>query len=197
MTDTTNAFDHEILVVGAGFAGLRALHHLRGQGRDVHVIEAGTDVGGTWYWNRYPGARVDIESLEYSYSFSSMLDEEWDWTERFATQPEILRYAQFVADRFDLYRDIVFGARVLTTELDESDDSWRLTTEDGDVVTARYCVLASGTLSMPVTPPTPLRLSRMTGWPSSSCIFCPTERPMMSAGPPAGNGTISLIGRVG
>ena len=96
----------DAIVVGAGFAGLHMLHKLRGLGLSARVIEAGTDVGGTWYWNRYPGARCDIESMEYSYSFDAELEQEWRWTERYATQPEILSYLQHVADRFDLRRDI-------------------------------------------------------------------------------------------
>src|SRR5215470_17345639 len=108
---STHEFD--AVVVGAGFAGMYMLHRLRGLGLTARVIEAGSDVGGTWYWNRYPGARCDVESMQYSYSFSDELQQEWDWSERYATQPEILRYAQFVSERFDLRRDITFDTRVV------------------------------------------------------------------------------------
>ena len=107
----------DVVVVGAGFAGMYLLHKLRGLGFQVRVYEAGDGVGGTWYWNRYPGARVDIESQEYSYSFSDELEDEWEWTERYATQPELLRYANHVADRFDLRRDIQFETRVTAAAL--------------------------------------------------------------------------------
>src|SRR3954447_4789696 len=98
--------DFDVIVVGAGFAGLYQLHRLRGLGFSVRVLEAGDGVGGTWYWNRYPGARCDVESLSYSYSFDEELQQEWEWSERYSTQPEILRYVNHVADRFDLRRDI-------------------------------------------------------------------------------------------
>ena len=100
------------MIVGAGFAGLYMLHRLRGMGFTARVFEAGSGVGGTWYWNRYPGARCDVESMEYSYQFSDELQQEWEWSERYAAQPEILRYANHVADRFDLRRDIQFNTRV-------------------------------------------------------------------------------------
>ena len=118
MNDKANEVD--VVVVGAGFAGMYMLHRLRLLGCRTTVFEAGDDVGGTWYWNRYPGARCDIESVEYSYSFDSDLEQEWVWTERFAGQPEILRYAQHVADRFDLRRDIVFETRVTGARFDDS-----------------------------------------------------------------------------
>ncbi len=108
------------MIVGAGFAGLYMLHKLRGLGMTAHVFEAGEDVGGTWYWNRYPGARCDVESMEYSFSFDEALEQEWHWTERYATQPEILTYAQHVADRFDLRRDISFSTRVTAATFDEA-----------------------------------------------------------------------------
>src|SRR5436190_9708794 len=105
--------DYDAVIVGAGFGGLYMLHRLRELGRTAIALEAGSGVGGTWYWNRYPGARCDIESLEYSYSFDEDLQQEWEWSERYATQPEILRYLDHVADRFDLRRDIRLDARVL------------------------------------------------------------------------------------
>ena len=103
----------DAVIVGAGFAGMYMLHRLRGTGLSVRVFEAGSGVGGTWYWNRYPGARCDVESIQYSYQFSEKLQQEWVWSERYAPQPEILRYVNHVADRFDLRRDIQFNTRVL------------------------------------------------------------------------------------
>jgi cyclohexanone monooxygenase len=143
----------DALVVGSGFAGMYALHRLRGRGLDVRVLEAGSDVGGTWYWNRYPGARCDVASIEYSYSFSKELEQEWDWTEVTAAQPEILRYASHVADRFDLRRDIVFDTRVSSAIYDQERCRWRVTTEEGAVFDARFCIMATGCLSTPNTPP--------------------------------------------
>ena len=149
--------DHDVLVVGAGFGGLHLLHTLRGLGFSVRVVEAGTDVGGTWYWNRYPGARCDIESLEYSFSFDEALQQEWHWSERFAAQPEILAYARHVADRFDLRRDIRFSTRVTGADWDDAAHCWRVRTEGTDPgeTTARFVVMASGTLSVTNTPPFP------------------------------------------
>src|SRR5215212_11900038 len=115
---------YDAIVVGAGFSGLYALHRLRGMGLSVRVLEAGSGVGGTWYWNRYPGARCDVESVEYSYQFSLELQQEWDWSERYAAQPEILCYANHIADRFDLRRDIDFDTRVTTTTFDEAANHW-------------------------------------------------------------------------
>ena len=149
-TGTDPVFD--AVVVGAGFSGMFALHKLRGLDLKVLVIEAGGSVGGKWYWNRYPGARCDVESLEYSYSFSEELQQEWRWPEKYSTQPEILRYAEHVAQRFDLKRDIRFNTRVLSASYDEDSGLWLLTTEKGDFITARYCVMASGNLSLPRVP---------------------------------------------
>ena len=110
---------YDVVVVGAGFAGMYMLHRLRGQGFSVRVYEQGDGVGGTWYWNRYPGARCDVESMQYSYSFSDELQQEWDWSERYAPQPEILRYANHVADRFNLRPDIQFSTRVERAAFEE------------------------------------------------------------------------------
>ncbi len=137
----------DALIVGAGFGGMYMLHRLRGLGLNCQVIEAGTGVGGTWYWNRYPGARCDIESMQYSYSFSPELQQEWSWTERYAAQPEILRYANHVADRFDLRRDIRFETRVVSAHFDANANRWAVTTDNGDRYSARYCVMATGCLS--------------------------------------------------
>ena len=137
----------DVVVVGAGFAGLYMLYRLRGLGLQVQVIEAGSDVGGTWFWNRYPGARCDVESMEYSYSFSEELQQDWDWTERYATQPEILRYINHVANRFDLRRDVQFNTRVRSAIFDEATGRWTVTTEKGQIVNTQFCVMATGCLS--------------------------------------------------
>ncbi len=137
----------DVLIVGAGFAGMYMLHRLRQAGFTALVLEAGSGVGGTWYWNRYPGARCDVESMQYSYQFSDELQQEWDWTEKYATQPEILRYANHVADRFDLRRDIRFNTRVNTACFDDAAGSWLLTTGQGEQFRATYCVMATGCLS--------------------------------------------------
>jgi len=144
---TVTEFD--VVVAGAGFAGMYMLHRLRGLGLRARVIDAATGVGGTWYWNRYPGARCDVESMSYSYSFDEDLEQEWVWTERFPTQPEILRYANHVADRFDLRRDIQFETRVTSMVWDEtaSPPVWRVETDAPDSYTARYVVAATGCLS--------------------------------------------------
>jgi cation diffusion facilitator CzcD-associated flavoprotein CzcO len=149
-TDRSHRLD--VVVVGAGFGGLYALHRLRGLGLSVQVYEAGSGVGGTWFWNRYPGARCDVESLEYSYSFSPELEQEWDWSERYAPQPEILRYVNHVADRFDLRRNIQFDTWVTAAVFDETLGRWRVTTDQGDDVSARFCVMATGCLSAATTP---------------------------------------------
>ncbi|MGY1664218.1 flavin-containing monooxygenase [Geodermatophilus sp. SYSU D00705] len=147
----------DAVIVGAGFSGMYLLHRLRGMGLTAVVFEAGTDVGGTWYWNRYPGARVDIESLAYSYSFDPDLEQHFEWQERYPTQPEILRYAQHVADRFDLRRDIVFRTRVTAAHFDEETGTWEVRTEHGDAVTAPYLVMATGCLSASKHPEIPGR----------------------------------------
>jgi cyclohexanone monooxygenase len=141
------AESYDVVVVGAGFAGMYMLHKLRGQGFSVRVYEQGGDVGGTWYWNRYPGARCDVESMQYSYSFSDELQQEWDWSERYAPQPEILKYANHVADRFDLRRDIQLDTRVDRAVFDDTTHSWAVTTSEGNTATAQYVVLATGCLS--------------------------------------------------
>src|SRR5260370_38500217 len=117
---------YDVVVVGAGFAGMYMLHRLRGLGLSVRVYEQGGDVGGTWYWNRYPGARCDVESMQYSYSFSDELQQEWHWTERYAAQPEILRYINHVADRFDLRRDVQLKTRVVEAVFDEAASRWEI-----------------------------------------------------------------------
>jgi len=142
----------DVVVVGAGFAGLYALHKLRSQGLSVRVLEAAPEVGGTWYYNRYPGARCDVESVDYCYSFSDELQQEWRWTEKYATQSEILEYLNWVADKLDLRRDIAFDTRVLSAVLDESTLRWTVTTDTGRVLSARFCLMATGPLSAAMTP---------------------------------------------
>ncbi len=149
----------DAVVVGAGFAGLYMLHRLRGLGLATTVFETGSGVGGTWYWNRYPGARCDIDSLEYSYQFSDALQQEWEWTERYATQPEILRYANHVAERFDLLRDIRFETRVVSARFDDESLRWRIETDRGEAVSARWCIMATGCLSSANLPAIPGRES--------------------------------------
>ncbi len=143
---------YDAVIVGAGFAGLYMLHRLRGLGLSARAFEAADGVGGTWYWNRYPGARCDIESLEYQYGFEDDLPREWKWTERYASQPEILRYLNHVADRFDLRRDIQFETRVTAARFNESTGRWDIATDKGDRLTAAYCIMAAGCLSAPRRP---------------------------------------------
>lgn len=139
----------DVIAVGAGMAGLYLLHKLRQAGFSVVALETADDVGGTWYWNRYPGARCDIESLDYSYSFDPELEKEWQWSERYATQPEILRYLQFVADRYDLRKDIRFSTRVKQAAWNEGSQCWEVITDNGDKLTSQFYVMATGCLSMP------------------------------------------------
>ncbi len=147
----------DVVIVGAGFAGLRALHTLRERGSAVRAFERGHDVGGVWYWNRYPGCRCDTDSVEYSYGFSEALQQDWGWTERFASQPEILRYAQHVADRFDLRRDIRFGVSVVSATYDDDGAEWTVTTDDGETTLARHLILCVGCLSRASIPEFPGR----------------------------------------
>ena len=144
--------EFDVIIVGAGFAGMYMLHRLRKEGRTARVYETGYTVGGTWYWNRYPGARCDAESLAYSFSFDEELEQEWEWTERYSTQPEILEYAEHVADRFDMRRDIRFERRVDSAHYDEDANRWRVTTEQGDSASAQFLIMATGCLSVPNLP---------------------------------------------
>ena len=137
----------DAVIVGAGFAGMYMLHRLRGLGLTARVYEQGSGVGGTWYWNRYPGARCDVESMQYSYSFSEELQQEWEWSERYAPQPEILTYANHVADRFDLRRDIRFDTRVESAVFDDDAGRWTVTTQTGERIDANFVILATGCLS--------------------------------------------------
>jgi cation diffusion facilitator CzcD-associated flavoprotein CzcO len=149
-SEVSNEFD--AVIVGAGFSGMYMLHRLRGLGLSARVFEAGSGVGGTWYWNRYPGARCDTETLEYSYSFSDELQQEWSWSERYAGQAELLTYANHVADRFDLWRDMQFHTRVLSAIFDETTHLWTVRTDAGDAVRARFCIMATGCLSTAQVP---------------------------------------------
>ena len=139
--------EYDVIVVGAGFAGLYLLYRLRKLGFRALALEAASGVGGTWWWNRYPGARCDVESMQYSFSFSEELQQEWRWSEKFSAQPEILAYAEHVADRFDLRRDIRFGTTVTAAHFDEAARRWRLETDGGERYQAQFCVMATGCLS--------------------------------------------------
>ena len=137
----------DALIVGAGFAGMYMLYRLRSLGLKVLAVDEASGVGGTWYWNRYPGARCDVESMEYSYSFSEELQQEWEWSDRYSVQPEILEYANHVADKFNLRSLIRFNSRITSAHYDEDYQSWDITTEGGEIYKAKYCVMATGTLS--------------------------------------------------
>ena len=152
---TSEPAQFDAIIIGAGVGGLYAIYRLRKLGFKLRAFEAGGGVGGTWYWNRYPGCRCDVESMEYSYSFSDEMQQEWHWPERYGTQPEILQYINHVADRFDLRRDIEFNTRVKEASFDGKTNIWTVTTDKGDTVTARYCVMATGNLSTPRTPDYP------------------------------------------
>jgi cyclohexanone monooxygenase len=145
MPNSNREFD--AVIVGAGLAGIYMLHRLRGLGLSARVYEGGAGVGGTWYWNRYPGARCDVESMDYSYSFSEELQQEWRWSERYASQPEILAYISHVVDRFDLRREIEFDTRVTAAHFDEAASRWTVSTQHGETVIAQFCIMATGCLS--------------------------------------------------
>ncbi|NNE21236.1 MAG: NAD(P)/FAD-dependent oxidoreductase [Rhizobiales bacterium] len=144
--------DCDVAIVGAGFAGMHLIYRLRQLGFSVRCFDKASGVGGTWYWNRYPGARCDIESVQYSYQFDDALQQDWNWTERYATQPEILKYANHVADRFDLQRDITFDCGIASAHYDEAGQCWGLRDATGCLARARYCIMATGCLSVPNRP---------------------------------------------
>ena len=139
--------DVDVVVVGAGFSGLYLLYRLRKAGFSTRVFERGGDVGGTWYWNRYPGARCDVESLQYSYSFDEQLQQDWHWPEKFSAQPDILAYANHVADRFNLKKDIEFNIEVKASRFDEKLKTWKITTNTGEEINAQYFIMATGCIS--------------------------------------------------
>ena len=151
----TEAPDLDVIIIGAGVAGLYAIYRLRKSGFKVRALEAGDGVGGTWFWNRYPGCRCDVESMEYSYSFDEGLQQEWKWPERYGTQPEILKYVEHVAKRFDLMRDVALNTRVKAARFDSETNLWTVTTERGETLTAPYCIMATGNLSTPRFPQIP------------------------------------------
>jgi cyclohexanone monooxygenase len=144
--------DYDVIIVGGGLAGLYAIWRLRKQGLKIRVYEAGDGVGGTWFWNRYPGCRCDVESMEYSYSFDPDLEQEWKWPERYGTQPAILEYVNHVAERHDLMRDVQLNTRIKKAVFSEATGLWTVTTEHGETVTAPACIMATGNLSTPRTP---------------------------------------------
>ena len=150
--DGRSDLDFDAIIIGAGLSGMYQLLRLRELGLRVRVFEAGTEVGGTWYWNRYPGARFDSESYSYGYSFSKELLEEWEWSEHFAGQPETFRYCKYVADKFDLRRDIQFRSRVTAAVYDEVTRGWTITLEDGSGFSTRFLITAIGPLSTPTLP---------------------------------------------
>ncbi|MDB6084946.1 MAG: cyclohexanone monooxygenase [Gammaproteobacteria bacterium] len=169
--------ERDVIIVGAGFAGMYMLHRLRRLGQPAMIIEAGGGVGGTWYWNRYPGARCDVESMSYSYSFSEELQQDWDWPHRYAAQPDILRYANHVADRFDLRKDILFNARIASAHFDEKCSRWIVDAGSGGLFSARFLIMATGCLSVPKTPELPGlgsfrgRVLHTASWPAEDVDF--------------------------
>ena len=146
---------YDAIIIGAGISGMFQLYRLRELGMSVKVFETGTDIGGTWYWNRYPGARFDSESYSYHYSFSEEVLDEWDWSEHFAAQPEILRYLNFVADKFDLRSDIQFRTRVKSANYDEQNNHWEVCTDQGETFRSHLLISATGPLSAAQMPSIP------------------------------------------
>ena len=176
--------DVDVLIVGAGFSGLYLIHRMRQIGLSCHAFEAAAGLGGTWYWNRYPGARCDVASFEYSFSFDKELEQEWEWSEKYAPQPEILEYAEHVAERFDLKKSISFSTKVTSAIYDEDNKLWSIKTSKNSAHKARFVVFATGCLSVPFTPPI-VGLAEFAGstyttgrWPhegvgtSKSCAQC-------------------------
>jgi cation diffusion facilitator CzcD-associated flavoprotein CzcO/acetyl esterase/lipase len=174
---SANAADVDVVVVGAGFSGLYLIHRLRQLGLSMRVLESADDVGGTWYWNRYPGARCDIPTTDYTYSFDPELEHAWTWSEKYATQPEILRYAQFITERYDLRRDITFDTKVVSADWDDATSKWHVHTSGGETITAAFYIMATGCLSVPKEPDVP-GAKRFTGptyvtgrWPHEGVDF--------------------------
>src|SRR6201995_4079944 len=150
--DRKGQVDCDVVVVGAGVGGLNNIYHLLRQGKSVRAFEAGSGVGGTWYWNKYPGARGDIESLEYSYGFSEEVQQEWEWPLLYSEQPSVLEYLNWVTDRLDLRRHIEFDTRVVAARFEEGEDRWAIETDGGETVPCRHCVMALGFLCDPYLP---------------------------------------------
>ena len=146
---SSHASTYDVIVIGAGMSGMYLIYRLRKLGFSVRVFETGSGVGGTWYWNRYPGARFDSESYSYGFSFSKELLDEWEWSEHFSSQPENLRYLEFVADKFDLRKDIRFDTRIKGAVYDESENRWEVETETGEKACCRFLITAIGILSAP------------------------------------------------
>jgi cation diffusion facilitator CzcD-associated flavoprotein CzcO len=176
-TQSAGVAELDAVIVGAGFAGLYMLHRLREQGLKARICEAGSGPGGTWFWNRYPGARVDIESMQYSYQFSEELQQEWEWSERYAPQAELMAYINHVVERFDLARDIRLNTRVTSAVYDENARLWRVKTDQGDQFRVNYCIMATGCLSTANKPDIP-GLSSFSGpvyhtgeWPQENVDF--------------------------
>ena len=142
----------DVVIVGGGFGGMYAVYKYREMGLAIQAFEAGGGLGGVWYWNRYPGARVDLPSIDYSFGFSREVEQEWTWSEYFAAQPELLRYINFVADRLDLRKHFKFNTRVTNAVWDEERKLWTVTTNHGDKVDAKYVIMATGPLSVPKDP---------------------------------------------
>ena len=145
MVNKENKYD--VVIIGAGFAGMYSLYKAKLANMKAIVLERASDVGGTWYWNRYPGARCDVESMQYSYQFSKELQDEWEWTEKYATQPEILKYAKHVAERFDLKKNIKFNIEVKSAKYMEKDNFWEITDSNRKTIKATFCIMATGCLS--------------------------------------------------
>jgi cation diffusion facilitator CzcD-associated flavoprotein CzcO len=180
--------DYDLVVIGAGFSGLRVLHECRELGLTVHAFDDASDVGGTWHWNRYPGARTDSESWIYAYNFSEELKAEWTWKERFPTQPEVEEYLQHVADRFDMRKDITFNTRIESARYDDEAHRWTFTTDSGETVTSRFFVSAAGLLTVLLEPPFPGR-ERFQGecvdtarWPKEGVDFTGKRVAIVGAG---------------
>lgn len=167
----------DVVIVGGGFGGMYAVYRMRELGLDIQAFEAGADLGGVWYWNRYPGARVDLPSIDYSYAFSKEIEQEWTWSEQFAAQPELLTYIDFVAKRLKLREHFQFNTRITSAVWDEERKLWRVTTARGDVYEATYCIMATGPLSVPKDPEIPGidrykgRLLRAGRWPHEPVSF--------------------------
>jgi cation diffusion facilitator CzcD-associated flavoprotein CzcO len=193
--------ESDVIVIGAGFAGRYATHKFRDElGLTVRGFDAAGGPGGTWWWNRYPGARCDIESVHYSYSVSEQIQRGWQWSERFAAQPEILAYLEYVADTLDVRREFTFNTRVSATVWDEQTQRWTVTTDDGHRCTARFVIAASGNLSVP-TPPEFPRLHSFTGevhatssWPHDEVEFAGKRVGVIGTGS-TGIQLISTVGR--